>query len=76
MEMRTVIEKVIRGNDLSIDEAMEAMNMMMEGQCTPTQTASFLTALRMKSETLEEMIGCARVLQEKAEHSPQKLQLH
>lgn len=68
MNMKQAIDKVVRGNDLTMNEAMDAMNLIMEGEATSAQTASFLTALRMKSETLEEMIGCARVLQQKAEH--------
>lgn len=68
MDMKQAIDQVVRGKDLTIEEAMDVMNQIMEGEATPAQTASFLTALRMKSETLDEMIGCARVLQEKAQH--------
>lgn len=68
MNMKDAIDQVVRGNNLTISEAEEVMNLMMEGIATPVQTASFLTALRMKSETLDEMIGCAKVLQEKAQH--------
>lgn len=67
MNMKEAIARVIKKQDLTIDEAMEVMNLMMEGESTPAQTAAFLTALRMKSESLDEMIGCAKVLQEKAE---------
>lgn len=68
MNMKQAIDRVVRGVDLTIDESMDVMNLMMEGEATPVQTASFLTALRMKSETLDEMIGCAKVLQQKAQH--------
>lgn len=68
MDMKEAIRKVVKGENLSINEAADAMNLIMEGESTPAQTACFLTALRMKSETLDEMIGCAKVLQEKAEH--------
>ena len=68
MNMKEAIDAVVRGNNLSIEEAMDVMNLIMEGISTPVQTASFLTALRMKSETLDEMIGCAKVLQQKASH--------
>lgn len=68
MNMKEAIDIVVKGNNLSIEEAMDVMNLIMEGISTPVQTASFLTALRMKSETLDEMIGCAKVLQQKASH--------
>lgn len=68
MNMKEAINKVVKGEDLTIEESMDVMNLIMEGNATPVQTACFLTALRLKSETLDEMIGCAKVLQEKAEH--------
>lgn len=51
---------------LSENEMIEAMNDIMEGRSTDAQTASFLTALRIKGETVEEITGAARVMREKA----------
>jgi anthranilate phosphoribosyltransferase len=51
---------------LSEDQMVEAMNDIMSGQATDAQTASFLTALRMKGETIEEITGAARVMRGKA----------
>lgn len=44
------------------------MGLMLGGEATQAQLGSFLTALRMKGETIDEIIGCATVMQEKAEH--------
>jgi anthranilate phosphoribosyltransferase len=59
------IRRVVDGNDLSREEAFAVMDAIMSGQATDAQIASFLTALRMKGETVEEMIGFARVMREK-----------
>ncbi len=66
--MKEAINKVIKGNHLTTDEAMSAMDMMLGGDATNAQIAAFLTAMRMKGETIEEIVGCAKVMQAKAEH--------
>lgn len=64
--MRYFIIKVTGVIDLSEEEAMNAMGLIMSGEATPAQIAGFLTGLRMKGETVEEIAGCARALKEKA----------
>ncbi|MEZ4515716.1 MAG: anthranilate phosphoribosyltransferase [Chloroflexota bacterium] len=59
MPLKTAIAKVINGEDLSFDEATEAMNIIMDGRATPAQIGSYLTALRMKGETVDEIAGSA-----------------
>jgi anthranilate phosphoribosyltransferase len=51
--------------DLTSDDAREVMLEMMEGRATPAQMGSFLTAMRFKGETIDEITACARVLREK-----------
>ena len=65
--MKEYIAKVVDGKDLTEEEARAAMKIMLEGEATQAQIASFLTALRMKGETLEELVGLASVLRDKAE---------
>jgi len=60
------IGKVIERNNLSEAEMIGVMNQIMGGEATPAQIASFITALRMKGETIEEITGAARVMREKA----------
>ena len=53
------IKTVVRGNDLSTQEAQTVMDEIMEGQASPVQVAALLTALRMKKEAVPEITGFA-----------------
>ncbi len=59
--IRTVVER----KDLTREEAFAVMDAIMSGQATDAQIAAFLTGLRMKGETVEELTGFARVMREK-----------
>jgi anthranilate phosphoribosyltransferase len=61
-----LIQKMIDRVDLTEHEAREAMEEIMAGGATDVQIAGFLTALRMKGETAQELVGFARVMREKA----------
>ena len=64
--IRETIDAVVRGHDLSQEEAAQAMNEIMEGEATPAQIAAFITALRIKGETVDEITGMARTMREKS----------
>jgi anthranilate phosphoribosyltransferase len=64
--MKRFIAKVAAGQDLSEEEAFQAMAQMMEGEGLPTQIAALLTALRMKGENKQEIAGLARGMRSKA----------
>jgi anthranilate phosphoribosyltransferase len=67
MDIREAISNLIGRIDLSEDEAVAVINQIMTGDATPSQVASFLTALRMKGETVQEITGAARVMRERAD---------
>jgi anthranilate phosphoribosyltransferase len=60
------IYKAMSGEDLEFDIARAAMEEIMEGKATQAQIAAFLTALRMKGESISEITACATVMREKA----------
>lgn len=64
--IKEAIYKVINREDLSYDMAKQAMIEIIEGNATEAQIGSFLTALRMKGETIDEITGLAWVMREKA----------
>lgn len=68
MDMKQAINKVVRNENLTIDEAKVVMKQLLGGGATQAQIGSILTALRMKGETLDEIVGCASVMQSLAEH--------
>ncbi len=65
--MKEILGKLVDGNDLTKEEAMRAQELILTGQATQAQIACFLTALRMKGETLDEITGLASVLRDKAQ---------
>jgi anthranilate phosphoribosyltransferase len=66
MLIKKAIGQIVEGRDLTERQAATVMTEIMEGKATPAQIASFLTALRIKGETVPEITGCARVMREKA----------
>ena len=66
--IKEAIKKLVDGEDLTYDEAAEVMDEMMSGTATQSETASFLTALRIKGETIDEITACATVMRDKALH--------
>jgi anthranilate phosphoribosyltransferase len=66
MHIVEAIQRVVDGQHFSRAEAESLMNEIMSGKATDVQIASLLTALRMKCETVDELIGFAKVIREKA----------
>src|SRR4026208_539112 len=60
------VRRLVDRPALSRIEAAAAMEAIMSGAGTNAQIAAFLTALRMKGETVEELIGFAQVMRQKA----------
>lgn len=64
MAIKLAIAEVVNGRDLSFEQAENAMNNIMDGEATQAQIGSYLTALRMKGETVEEIAGSAKSMRE------------
>mgnify|MGYP000100214002 CR=1 FL=1 len=60
------VRALVERRDLTRIEAAAAMEAIMSGAATDAQIAAFLVALRMKGETVEELIGFAQVMRQKA----------
>ena len=58
--IKEALHKVINNEDLTYEEALETMKEIMTGEASQIQMAAFLTALRMKGETITEITACAK----------------
>jgi anthranilate phosphoribosyltransferase len=66
MMIREAIAALVDGRSLTEAEAAAVMEEIMSGEATPAQFGAFVTALRLKGETVDEIAGMARVMREKA----------
>ena len=69
--IKEAIQSLVSGQSLTMDEAAAVMTEIMSGEATPAQFGAFVTALRLKGETVEEIAGLAKVMRDKA--SPVKV---
>ncbi len=66
--IKEAITRVVEKQDLSQEEAALTMDEIMSGNATDAQIASFITALRLKGETVDEITGFTKIMREKATH--------
>lgn len=68
MDIKQAIAAVVEGRDLTVDQAAAVMRQIMAGEASEAQFGSFVTGLRMKGETAEEIAGMARSMREVSLH--------
>jgi len=64
--IREAIDTLVSGSSLTFEQTAGVMEEIMSGEATPAQIAAFVTALRIKGETVEEIAGLASVMRAKA----------
>jgi anthranilate phosphoribosyltransferase len=64
--MKAFIEKCLAREDLTVNEASQALELIMTNQATDAQIAGLLVALRAKGETEDEMVGFVRTMRDHA----------
>ena len=62
--IKEALHIVIENEDLSYETTKQVMDEIMSGDATNAQIAAFLTAMRMKGETIDEITACAAVMRE------------
>lgn len=68
--LREAIARVADRQDLSADEMAQVAGQIMDGQATPGMIAGLLVALRMKGETVGELVGAARAMRARMTRVP------
>lgn len=66
MDIKQALARVVERQDLTTEEMMDVMRQIMTGQCDDAQIGGFLVALRMKSESIDEIAGAVSVMRELA----------
>ncbi|MFO0944901.1 MAG: anthranilate phosphoribosyltransferase [Planctomycetota bacterium] len=74
MSMSDILERLIADKPLTMEMAHEAFSAMLNGECTEIQAAAFLTALRIRGETVDELVGAATVLREQMVPCPVRIE--
>ncbi|MDO9534961.1 MAG: anthranilate phosphoribosyltransferase [Bacillota bacterium] len=62
--MKDILEKLIRQEDLTCEEASQVMGKIMRGEFKDAQVAAYLVALRCKGETVDEILGSCQAIRE------------
>jgi len=64
--IKEAIALIVSGRSLTMEEAASVMEEIMQGEATPAQLGAFVTALRLKGETVDEIVGLAKTMRSKA----------
>ncbi|WP_312935582.1 anthranilate phosphoribosyltransferase [Pseudomonas sp.] len=66
MDIKTALNRIVSHLDLSTGEMSEVMRQIMTGQCSEAQIGAFMMGMRMKSESIDEIVGAVTVMRELA----------
>ena len=64
--IKEAIATLVSGDPLTVEQAAQVMQEIMGGEATPAQLGAFVTALRLKGETVDEIVGLAKTMRAKA----------
>lgn len=66
LDIKAALARIVERQDLSTEEMISVMRQIMTGQCDDAQIGAFLAAMRMKSESIDEIVGAVTVMRELA----------
>lgn len=74
-QIAPILDKICQGNDLTRNESFKQFTTLAQGNLTPVEMAAFLTALKAKGETIDEITGAIQALRKAALSFPQSQEL-
>lgn len=66
LTIKAALARIVERQDLTTEEMISVMRQIMTGQCDDAQIGAFLAAMRMKSESIDEILGAVTVMRELA----------
>ncbi len=66
MDIRSVLQRLSEGGNLTAEEMYSALTEIVDGNATDAQIGAFIMATKMKGETVEEVEGASRLFRERA----------
>ncbi|MEM9111757.1 MAG: anthranilate phosphoribosyltransferase [Planctomycetota bacterium] len=64
--MKDLLSQLVKGQPLSAEQAVDAFDQIMSGNAQPTQTAALLAMIQQRGATVDELVGAATVMRNKA----------
>lgn len=64
IDLKSVIRQLVQGQDLRREQMQAVMSTLMNGQASDAQIGAFLTALAIKGESIDEIVGAVEVMRE------------
>ncbi|MFN0196209.1 MAG: anthranilate phosphoribosyltransferase [Planctomycetaceae bacterium] len=68
--MKDLLQQLVEHQPVSADQIRSGIGSVMDGECSPVQIASLLTALRMKGEEVGDIVGTVRAMRERMSRIP------
>ena len=66
INMKPTLQQLVQGQTLTVDQAYAAFDLIMTGESTPAQTAALLAMIQQRGPSVNEIVGAARVMRERA----------
>ncbi|MDA1214703.1 MAG: anthranilate phosphoribosyltransferase [Planctomycetota bacterium] len=68
--IRELLHKLVENHTVTVEDIRIGIGSVMDGECSPAQISALLTALRMKGEAVDDIVGTVQAMRERMSHIP------